>query len=69
MPAGPVDSEGGQSAECDQDPPDDVVRQVGGEESSREKWANDQAGGLHGEDEADEHAAVGFAGVLAHDGS
>jgi hypothetical protein len=33
------------------------------------KQMREEANGrLHGEDEGDQHAAVGFAGVLAHDG-
>ena len=66
--ARPVDGESGEGSEGDEDAPDDVLREVGGEKAGGEEWADDEARGLHGEDERDEHAAMSLAGVLAHDG-
>src|SRR3984885_5966243 len=41
---------------------------MGREHGGGEERADDKAGCLHGKDEGDQQAAMGFAGVLAHDG-
>ena len=68
MAACAVNSERGEGTEGNQDAPDDVVRKVCGEQRGGEQRADDETRGLHGEDERDEHAAIGLAGILAHDG-
>ena len=64
----PEDGQRGHCAEGKQDAPDEVVREMCGQQRGRKQRSDDQACRLHREDQRHHHAAVVLARILAHYG-
>ena len=58
VPAHLEHRERGYRAERQQQAPDQIVRQAGGEQRGGKQRADDQSRRLHGEDQRDHHSAV-----------